>query len=89
MWIRHGGLGELHSAAGIITAAGQLAALYGTYLILIQLLLMSRSPWLDQIFGMDRLASAHRWVGFGCVWLLAAHGLLTIVGYGLGDGRGS
>ncbi len=88
MWIRHGGLGELHSAAGIITAAGQLAALYGTYLILIQLLLMSRSPWLDQIFGMDRLASAHRWVGFGCVWLLAAHGLLTIVGYGLGDGRG-
>jgi predicted ferric reductase len=88
MWIRHGGLGELDSVAGAITAAGQLTALLGTYLVLIQLVLMSRSPWLDQLFGMDRLAAAHRWVGFGCVWLLAAHGVLTTVGYSIGDGSG-
>ena len=88
MWVRHGGLGELDSVAGILTAAGQLTALFGTYLVLIQLVLMSRSPWLDQLFGMDRLASAHRWVGFSCVWLLVAHGALTTVGYGLGDGQG-
>ena len=86
MWVRHGGLSELGSPAGILTAAGQLTALFGTYLVLIQLVLMSRSPWLDQLFGMDRLASAHRWVGFGCVWLLVAHGVLTTVGYSLGDG---
>ena len=88
MWVRHGGLAELDSAAGFLTAAGQLSALFGTYLVLIQLVLMSRSPWLDQLFGMDRLAAAHRWVGFACVWLLVAHGALTTVGYGLGDGRG-
>ena len=37
-------------------AIGQLTALLGTYLALVQLVLMSRSPWLDEAFGMDRLA---------------------------------
>jgi predicted ferric reductase len=87
MWVRHGGAGELGSAAGLVTAAGQLTALFGTYLVLIQLILMSRSPWLERTFGMDRLVAAHRWVGFGCVWLLVAHGVLTPIGYGLGDGQ--
>ncbi len=87
MWVRHGGAGDLGSAAGLATGAGQLFALYGTYLVLIELVLMSRSPWLEQSFGMDRLAAAHRWVGFACVWLLVAHGVLTPVGYALGAGR--
>jgi predicted ferric reductase len=47
---------------------------------------MSRSPWLDQVFGMDRLAAAHRWLGFATVWLLLGHGVGTTVGYALGDG---
>ena len=42
-WIGHGGLDQLTTVAGIATATGQLTALYGTYLALIQLLLMSRS----------------------------------------------
>ncbi|MEA2537909.1 MAG: hypothetical protein QOF11_2143, partial [Chloroflexota bacterium] len=51
MWVRHGGFDELNSPAGWLTAVGQLTALFGTYLILIGLILMSRSPWLDQLFG--------------------------------------
>src|SRR5450759_2364354 len=66
---------------------GQVTALLGTYLALIQLVLMARSPWLDQVFGMDRLAWAHRWLGFATVWLIAGHGVLTTVGWSLGDGR--
>ncbi|MEO8230518.1 MAG: ferredoxin reductase family protein [Chloroflexota bacterium] len=87
MWVRHGGPDQLDSPAGWLTAVGQLTALFGTYLILIELILMSRSPWLDQLFGMDRLAAAHHWIGFGAVWLLLAHGVTTIGGYGLGDGQ--
>lgn len=86
MWLRHGGLEQLSTPAGILTAIGQLTALYGTYLALIQLVLMSRSPWLDQVFGMDGLAVAHRWLGFTTVWLLLGHGVFTTVGYVLGDG---
>jgi predicted ferric reductase len=84
MWVRHGGLHELATTSGIFTAAGEISALYGTYLVLIQLILMSRSPWLDQVFGQDRITAAHRWVGFGAIWLLVFHGIFTTVGYAMG-----
>ncbi len=86
MWVRHGGLRLLATPAGAFTAAGEIAALYGTYLVLIQLILMSRNPWLDQIFGQDRITDAHRWVGFGAIWLLVGHAILTTIGYALGVG---
>jgi predicted ferric reductase len=87
MWIRHGGLGELGTAAGALTAAGQITALYATYLVLIQLVLMSRSPWLDQVFGQDRITDAHRWVGFAAVWLLVGHAIFTTLGYSMRVGN--
>ena len=86
MWVRHGGLEQAGSAAGILTGLGQLTALLGTYLALIQLVLMGRSPWLDEAFGMDRMAWAHRWLGFATVWLIGGHAILTTAGYALTDG---
>ena len=80
-WIGHGGLQQFATAAGAATAVGQLTALAGTYLALVQLVLMSRSPWLDRTFGMDRLAVWHRWLGFATVWLLVAHGVFTTIGF--------
>jgi predicted ferric reductase len=85
MWWRHGGLAQLSSTSGLLTAAGQLTALLGTYTALVQLVLMSRSPWLDQLFGMHRLAAWHRWIGVATVWLLLGHGVLTTVGYAAMD----
>jgi predicted ferric reductase len=86
MWIRHGGLSDLTSAGTVLIAGGQVTALLGTYLALIGLVLMSRSPWLDRLIGLPRLASWHRWVGFGCVWLLVAHTILTTLGFALTTG---
>lgn len=87
MWIRHGGPDQLgQGPTGILTAIGQVTALFGTYLALIQLVLMSRSPWLESTFGMDGLAVAHRWLGFATVWLLLGHGIASTIGYALGDG---
>jgi predicted ferric reductase len=87
MWVRHGGLDQLGTLAGALTAGGQLAALLGTYLALVGIVLMARSPWLDQAIGPDRLASAHRWIGFATIWLIAGHAVMTILGWALGDGR--
>lgn len=86
MWMRHGGTDQLIDLSGWLTAAGQLTALFGTYLALLGLVLVARSPWLDQLAGMHRLAAWHGWIGFACVWLLVAHTLLTTAGYALGDG---
>ena len=89
IWVSHGGLDQFgEGAGGILTAVGQVTALYGTYLALIQLILMARSPWLDATFGMDGLAVAHRWLGFATVWLLLAHAIASTVGYAIGDGIG-
>jgi predicted ferric reductase len=86
MWVRHGGLSGLTTPGTLLIAAGQLTALLGTYLALIGLVLMSRSPWLDRLIGLPRLASWHRWVGFGCVWLLVAHTVLTTAGFAVTTG---
>jgi predicted ferric reductase len=86
MWVRHGGPNLLTSPSGWFIAAGELTALIGGYLALIQLVLMSRSPWLEQVVGQDGLTKAHRLVGFTCVWFIVAHVLLTTVGFALADG---
>jgi predicted ferric reductase len=89
IWVSHGGIDQLgEGPGGILTGVGQVTALYGTYLALIQLVLMARSPWLDETFGMDGLAVAHRWLGFATVWLLLSHVVASTIGYAMGDGIG-
>lgn len=87
MWLRHGGLNQLGSTSAKFTAAGQVTALVGTYAALVQILLMSRSPWLERRFGMDGLAQWHRWLGFSVAILISAHVVFSTVGYALGDGK--
>jgi predicted ferric reductase len=87
MWVRHGGLDRLGTVADAATGLGQVTALLGTFLALLQLILMSRAPWLDRSFGRDRLTAAHRWVGFGALWLLGAHAVFTTLGFALADGE--
>ena len=70
---------------GRATAFGQITALIGTYTVLVQLLLMSRVPWIERAIGLDRLAVWHRWLGFATVSLLTAHVVFTTVGYAQGD----
>ncbi len=86
MWLIHGGVRQVSTLGGLFTAVGQITALQGTFLALVGIVLMARSPWLDQIFGLGGLAKWHRWVGFGTLWLLVAHGVFTTVGFALQAG---
>ncbi|MFN8620244.1 MAG: ferredoxin reductase family protein [Chloroflexota bacterium] len=86
MWVRHGGLDQLHTVAGWLTAIGQVTALLGTWVALVGILLMSRSPWIDRSVGPDRLAHWHRWTGFACFWLITAHVVATTAGWAVTDG---
>ena len=87
MWVRHGQFPNLTHPAAVLTGAGQLAALLGTYCALVQVVLMSRSPWLDDLFGIDRITGWHRWLGFATVLLICGHVVLTTAGYAMTDGR--
>ncbi len=85
MWVRHGGASNLGGTGALLTAVGQITALLGTYAALVQILLMSRSPWLESLFGMRALAQWHRWLGFSTVVLICAHVVFTTMGYAQGD----
>src|SRR5689334_6139710 len=71
---------DLGDSAGGLAAAGRLAALWSADLLLIQVVLMARIPWLERTFGQDALASWHRWTGFASFHLLLAHVVLAVVG---------
>ncbi|MEV4786999.1 ferredoxin reductase family protein [Streptomyces tuirus] len=55
--------------------------LHAAVLMLFQLLLVARLPWLDRRIGMDRLTVWHRWVGFTLLWTLLTHAVLVVLGY--------
>ncbi|WP_433299163.1 ferredoxin reductase family protein [Actinoplanes sp. CA-030573] len=75
LWIA--GLG--HAPTGI-AAAGRLVALWSADLLLIQVVLMARIPWLERSFGQDTLARWHRLTGFSSFFLLVAHVVLALIG---------
>jgi predicted ferric reductase len=83
MWWRDTSPASVQGAGPWLTAAGRVTGLVGTYLVVVEVLLMARVPWLDRMVGMDRLAFWHRRNGEYAIGLLVAHALLTIWGYGL------
>jgi predicted ferric reductase len=87
MWVRHGQLANLTNGGAALSAFGQLTALLGTYAALVQVVLMSRSPWVDQLYGIDRIAGWHRWLGFATVYLICAHVIFTTAGYAVSNGQ--
>ncbi|HTN79622.1 MAG TPA: ferric reductase-like transmembrane domain-containing protein, partial [Acidimicrobiales bacterium] len=87
LWLRHGGPALLGTPGGAATAVGQLTGLLGAYVVLIELLLMSRIAWLERSIGFDRLAVWHRWTGFAAVTLLTSHVVFITLGYAASSGQ--
>ncbi len=81
LWVRGGGVQDLATAAGFLTSTGRLTGLVASALLLIQVILMARVPWVEQAWGQDDLARTHRLVGFTSFTLLMAHVVLITLGY--------
>jgi predicted ferric reductase len=73
--------GSIAAPGGLATAAGRLAGLAGTFLMLITVLLVARLPVLERAVGQDRLVRWHRRIGPWPLFLIAAHGALITAGY--------
>lgn len=86
-WWFSSGFEITRTASDAFNGLGRLTGLLGTYLVLWQLLLMGRLPWLERAFGLERLAVLHRWNGYIAVGLLLAHAVFQTLGYQLGDGK--
>ena len=69
----------------IITTISRVAALAGTYLALLGLLLVARITWIERAVGHDRLISWHRKSAPYSLFLILIHVLLVAVGYAAND----
>ncbi|WP_432824693.1 ferredoxin reductase family protein [Dactylosporangium sp. CA-092794] len=88
LWLAGGGPQAASAAGGALTTAGRLTGLVGADLLLIQVLLMARVPWVERAYGQDALARHHRVVGFVSLWLMLAHVALIGAGYARSAGAG-
>jgi predicted ferric reductase len=90
LWLLHGGGQELLGgpSADRLSSLGRVAALVASDLLLLQVLLMARIPWVERAFGQDGLVRRHRIVGFLSFSLMCAHIVLTTTGYAMAEGVG-
>jgi predicted ferric reductase len=64
-----------------LLTVGKFFGLHLASIMMLQLALVARIPWLERRIGMDRLTVWHRWIGFGLVWTLVLHFAFIIAGY--------
>jgi predicted ferric reductase len=82
LWLHGTGLQALTvSGTSAANSLGRLSGLLASDLLLIQVFLMSRVPWVERSFGQDRLTRWHRYTGFTSFWLMLGHIALIVVGY--------
>ena len=86
LWLADGGAASITSPAAALTAAGIVAGLAGMDLVLLMLLLAARIPFIDRTIGHDRALEFHGKLGKPSLYLLLAHGLLLVIGYGMAEG---
>jgi len=82
LWVRGGGVQAVVAGGpGRLATLGRLTGLIAADLLLVQVALMARIPWVERTFGQDQLARWHRVVGSASVGLMLAHVALTTGGY--------
>jgi predicted ferric reductase len=71
-----------------LVGLGRLVGLVAMDLLLLQLLLAARVPWVDRAYGLDRALKAHRVLGRVTVPLVLVHIGAIALGYAARDGSG-
>ena len=72
---------DWNSVYAIVTSVSRIAALVGSYLALVGLVLVSRISWVEKSVGHDRLVIWHRKLGPYSLYLITAHVLFVVLGY--------
>jgi predicted ferric reductase len=72
---------DWNSVYDVVTSISRIAALVGSYLALIGLVLVSRISWVEKSVGHDRMVVWHRKLGPYSLYLITVHVLFVLVGY--------
>lgn len=81
-WVADGGVTDLTTGWETgLTSVGRLSGLWSADLLLVQVIMMSRLPLLENAFGRDQLTRSHRIIGFLSFDLMLLHVVTIIAGY--------
>jgi predicted ferric reductase len=64
---------------------GNFFGLHVAAIIMVQLTLIARLPWLDRRIGMDRLTAWHRLIGLTLFWVVLLHASFVVLGFAQHD----
>lgn len=77
LWVMNqGGPLSLTSPDRAMGSLGLLAGLLASDLMILQVVLLARIPWVERSWGHDLLTRRHRLIGFASFWLMIAHVVL-------------
>ncbi|OLT35992.1 oxidoreductase [Rhodococcus sp. CUA-806] len=86
LWIGNGGIQDLFRGTGdLLDSAGRITGLVASALLLVQVFLMARVPWIERAWGQHELTRLHRVVGFTSFTLMLGHIGLIMLGYAAAD----
>jgi predicted ferric reductase len=85
VWWFNNPAGSITNVAAAFTAAGRITGMIGGFVLLVQLLLMSRVAWLEEWIGARDLMAWHRQVGAYLLVVVLVHTASIIVGYAMAD----
>lgn len=77
-----GSVSELTGQASKLIAIGRFAGIIATICVLLELLVMSRAPFIENNFDLEELNDFHRYNGYAMVFTLIAHIIFLVMGYG-------
>ena len=86
MFLADGALGTVKDLPSALGATSRLTALVGTDLLLIQMILIARVPWIDRIIGHDRATLTHKKLGKPVLYVILAHFAASLVQFAMLDG---
>lgn len=77
--IADGAAANLESIDQWTSFINRASALIGTSLLLVHLLLVARVPWIESVFGLDKLTGAHKKLGKPLMYVLGLHAVSSVI----------
>lgn len=79
IWLVDQGILSLTTFDSAVGSLGLLTGLLASDLMLLQVILLARIPWIERAWGHDLLAHRHRLLGLWSFWLLVGHILAYVI----------
>lgn len=80
-WWQNSGTMFAIDRSNAFIALGRITGLLSVFFVLLQIILIGRTKWLEKIYGLDKLSNAHHLSAFLTFFFVIAHGFLMIIGY--------